>query len=368
MDKRNKTLLTVIVAAIILALGFLAAQFFGAAVTPPPVMEVASVDGDLQQDENWTGVIDFDPDPESASESDSSPELSDDLKALEKENLRRLSQGCLTGKDCIQSIDNPKFVSALEAERDFLSGEDWVIGLYRNDEARAYPLKILNWHEIVNDKIGEEYIAVSFCPLCFTGNAFERIIEGEPSEFGVSGYLLNSNLVMYDRATDSLWEQLTGEALSGPQIGNKLKKITVSTLPWSDWKLQHPESKVLSTDTGFSRDYQLFPYGDYNTSERVLFSLEHEDDRLFEKELTYGVLVNDKSKAYPLSALEANFPEGGEFEDSVGGHPVKVTWQDGSFQVENTVTEEEVVPEIGFWFSWVAFYPDTEVYAVEEEA
>lgn len=287
-----------------------------------------------------------------------------DLEDLERQNRARLSQGCFAGRDCIPSIDNPQFVSASVAEADFLDNDDWVIGLFRNEEARAYPLKILNWHEIVNDKVGDEYIAISFCPLCYTGNAFERMIDGEPTEFGVSGFLMNSNLVMYDRKTESLWAQLTGEALTGPKIGERLKKITVSTLPWSDWRQQYPGTIVLSTETGFNRDYQLFPYGDYNSSDDVFFPLEHTDDRLFEKELTYGVRLYDKSKAYPLSALNEQFPEGGEFEDDIGGHPVRVIWKNGNFGIYDTVLEEEIVPEIGFWFSWASFYPDTEIYGL----
>lgn len=287
---------------------------------------------------------------------------SEDLKILEAQNMERLSQGCLGGRDCIPSIDHPQFVPAAVAEADFLHDDDWVIGLFLNDEARAYPLKILTWHEIVNDQVGDEYIAVSFCPLCFTGDAFERIVDGEPAEFGVSGYLVNSNLVMYDRTTESLWQQLTGEAIAGPQIGSRLKKITVSTLPWEDWKEQHPATQVLSTDTGFTRDYQLFPYGDYNTSDEIFFPLEHTDHRLFEKELIYGVHLYDKAKAYPLSVLEKQRPEGGEFEDNVGGHPVRVTWDNGNFRIYDTVADEEIVPEVGFWFSWAAFYPDTEIY------
>lgn len=291
--------------------------------------------------------------------------LPDELKERERQNLDRLTQGCFAGRDCIPSIDDPKFITAAQAERDFLKDDDWVVGLFRNNEARAYPLKILNWHEIVNDQVGEEYIAVSFCPLCYTGNAFERVIDGEPVEFGVSGYLLNSNLVMYDRTTESLWEQLTGEALAGPQIGNRLKKITVSTLPWADWKVQYPDTKVLSTDTGYARDYEDFPYGDYNTSGNVFFPLENRDDRLFAKELVYGVTLYDKSKAYSISDLEKSFPAGGEFDDTVGGHPVLVSWEDHNFRVTDTVTGEEIVSEIGFWFAWAAFYPDTEIYRAE---
>ena len=283
-----------------------------------------------------------------------------DLKELEKKNKARLSLGCFSGKDCIPSIDNPKFITASQAS--YLLEDEFVIGLFRNEEARAYPLSVLNWHEIVNDKVGDEYIAVSFCPLCYTGNAFIREVDGSPSEFGVSGYLINSNLVMYDRNTDSLWEQLTGKAIVGPQIGKKLKKITVSTVPWADWKEQHPDTVVLSTDTGFSRNYTEFPYGDYNTSRDIFFSVENRDDRLFEKELTYGIVVNDNAKAYSKAALDEQYPEGGEFDDTVGGHPVKVSWMNGTFTAEDYETGEEIVAEINFWFAWAAFYPGTEVW------
>lgn len=292
--------------------------------------------------------------------------LSEDLKALEEENKARLLQGCFGGKDCIPSIDDPKFVSVEEAESAYLNDEDWVIGLYRNGEARAYPLKILNWHEIVNDTVGGEAIAISFCPLCFTGNAFLREVGGEVTTFGVSGYLLNSNLVMYDRLTDSLWEQITGEAIVGSQIGDKLKKITVGTMPWPEWKEQHPNTIVLSTETGHNRDYQHFPYGDYNTTPGVYFPLEHEDSTLPEKELVYGVLLNGKAKAYVRAALDATYPDGGEFDDEIGGQPVKVKWENTILTITDSTSGEELVPEIGFWFSWVAFYVDTEIYGLDK--
>lgn len=289
-------------------------------------------------------------------------DVADALKTLEDANKLRLTQGCSAGKDCILSIDNPKFVSAALADRDFLDNSEFVIGLERGGVKRAYPISILNWHEIVNDKVGEEYIAISFCPLCYTGNAFERVVDGEPSEFGVSGYLINSNLVMYDRKTESLWEQLTGEAIVGPKTGTKLKKITVSTMPWIDWKTLHPDTMVLSTDTGYENDYKQFPYGDYNTSNDIFFALENTDDRLMKKDLIYGVKVFDKMKAYPVSSIQEEFPNGGEFEDTVGGHSVKVKIENKRFTVYDAQTREEIISQIGFWFSWVAFYPETEVY------
>jgi len=291
--------------------------------------------------------------------------LDDELKILEQQNKARLSQGCFDGKDCIKSIDDPVFVSATQADADFLNDEDWVIGLDRNGISRAYPLKIMNWHEIVNDRVGDEYIAITFCPLCFTGTAFERVVDSEPAEFGVSGYLLNSNLVMYDRNTDSLWQQLTGEAITGPKIGSKLKKITVSTMLWEDWVNTHPDTEVLSTQTGFDRDYEFYPYGNYETSKDVYFALENSDNRLFEKELTYGIVVADKSKAYSIALLDEKFPDGAEFEDTVGGHSVKIVWKDKKFSAFNLESGDEIVAEVNFWFAWAAFYPETEIYAGE---
>lgn len=287
--------------------------------------------------------------------------LNDEQKLLEKINRNKLVQGCLDGKDCIPSIDDPKFVSANSASS-FIENDEMVIGLNIGGEFKAYPVKILNWHEIVNDKIGDKYVAVTFCPLCFTGVAYERVIEDQPVEFGVSGYLLNSNLVLYDRTTDSLYEQLTGEALTGPRIGEKLNKITAWTMPFGLWKRDHPDTLVLSVDTGFERDYDLYPYGEYKDSKEIYFALENADNRLFEKDLIAGVTIGDKSKAYPFSVLRENYSDGGQFEDTVGGHPVLIKWDNQKFEAVDTVKDQQVVPVTAYWFAWAAFNPGTEIY------
>lgn len=287
--------------------------------------------------------------------------LNDEQRILEDENTRRLVQGCLDGKDCIPSIDDPKFVPASAASV-FLSDDDLVVGVNIGDESKAYPIKILNWHEVVNDEIGDKNVAITFCPLCFTGIVYERMIGDEPVEFGVSGYLLNSNLVMYDKKTDALWSQLTGEALTGAQIGKELNKITAWTVQFGVWKQDHPDTLVLSTDTGFERDYDLYPYGEYRESKEIYFALENSDNRLFEKELIIGVTVADKSKAYPVSVLKEQFPEGGEFEDSVGGHPVFIKWDKEMLTAVDTVRNVDLTPVTAYWFAWAAFYPETEIY------
>jgi hypothetical protein len=267
-------------------------------------------------------------------------------------------------KDGIPSIDSPKFETAKEAWS-WLKSDDIVFGLVLSGESRAYPQKVLVWHEIVNDTVGDDPILVTYCPLCQTSIGFERKVDGVPVEFGVSGKLFNSNLVMYNRTndkikTESLWTQIGGEAIVGDFTGKKLKKITLDTVTWKDWVEKHPETKALSRDTGFARNYDSDPYGDYYTQSGVIAPLENEDDRLFEKAIVFGIELNGKTKAYPEEELKKN----PEFEDSFAGKSLKITRSsDGSVRIKNLTDNKEIIPEIGFWFSWAAFHPDTELYS-----
>ena len=269
-------------------------------------------------------------------------------------------------KDGIPSIDNPKFDSA-QAAWDWLKSDDTVFGIVVKGEARAYPQRVIVWHEIVNETIAGEPILITYCPLCQTALAFERKIDGNEVEFGVSGKLYNSNLVMYNRtndkiSTESLWTQAGGEAIVGDFTGKKLKKITLDTVKWKDWVAKHPNTKVLSQDTGYARDYDNDPYGDYYTSAGVIAPLENEDDRLFEKAIVFGIGVGDKTKAYPEEELKKT----PKFTDEFAGKTLEITRNsDGSVRVKNITDGEEVVPEIGFWFSWAAFHPDTELYSAK---
>src|SRR3989338_4273965 len=185
-------------------------------------------------------------------------------------------------KDGIPSIDDPQFVNSLDAE--FVSDDDLVIGVNINGEQKAYPLFIMVWHEIVNDDIGGTPVAVTYCPLCFTNQVFDRNVDGKITEFGTSGKLYNSNLVMYDRNTDSQWSQALGVAITGQMTGYTLKRIPFDVARWSDWKSLYPDTLVLTTDTGFSRAYGSDPYGNYYTDSRIIFPVENKDDRLFLKE------------------------------------------------------------------------------------
>lgn len=264
-------------------------------------------------------------------------------------------------KDGIPSIDEPKYLKATEAN--FLNEDDLVMGVEIAGDARAFPIKILNWHEIVNAEIGGVPVAVTYCPLCFSGVAFKRTINGQVVEFGVSGKLYNNDLIMYNRKAgnlkENLWQQITGQAIVGELAGRKLEKIITDTIEWSNWRKSHPQTLVLSTDTGFVRDYEFSPYGDYDSSSEVFFPVENKDDRLHPKTKVFGVEIAGKFKAYPESEIEKII----EIKDSVGGNPITIKRNPQTGIVRFFDGKGgEVTPILEFWFSWVAFHPETELY------
>jgi hypothetical protein len=235
-----------------------------------------------------------------------------------------LLQGCF-GKDCIPSINNPNFESAAAAS--WLQDEDRVFGINYKGVARAYPQRILNWHEIVNDEISGEAIAVTFCPLCGSALAFKRQVSGVITEFGVSGKLHNSDLVMYDRYEGSLWQQITGEAIVGPaaQRDEILEKVPIITTSWGEWRKEHPDTQVLSRDTGFVRDYDRYPYGTYEQDDELYFGVKNLNKQLPIKTVVYGVEINGVSKAYP----EDVFAQTPVISDKVGGNSIRLEKTEG---------------------------------------
>ena len=297
--------------------------------------------------------------------------------------------------DGIPPIDHPIFIGAADAS--FLSDQgDWVIGLHYRGEAKAYPLQIMVWHEIVNDVVGGMPIAVTYCPLCYSVDAYVRVIDGKNVTFGTSGRLYNNNLVMYDRSTGSLWSQIWGQAIGGNLSGRTLRRVPVDVLPWGEWKILYPDTLVLSRQTGHPRPYGDDPYGGYYYSNEIFFPLTYTDGRLPAKTIVWGFIFNGSAKAYPLEALPAI-----SFADDVGGEPVLV-WKLGhdvrffdptlngvrlTFPSRNGTTVDEQThsawsfdgmavsgplkgsslirysPETAFWFAWAAFYPDTSLYS-----
>lgn len=265
-------------------------------------------------------------------------------------------------RDAIPAIDNPKFESVGEANK-WLKDDDLVFGLEAEGIARAYPQRILNWHEIVNDEIAGQKISVTFCPLCGSAVAYKSFIEvdGEKvkTSFGVSGKLYNSDLVMYDRETETLWSQITGKAISGNLVGQKLEMVSIQTLSWKDWKKLYSNSQVLSRETGYSRNYDVYPYADYETSRKVNFPVKTRDARLHEKAVIWGVVADGDAKAYPENKVKVQRTK---LKDKIGNIEVELLYKDGKLGVKRLDTGEMLVPIRNFWFAWVAFYPNTELY------
>ena len=297
--------------------------------------------------------------------------------------------------DGIPSIDDPKFAEA-ENENN-VSDSDIVLGLEINGEAKAYPLSILVWHEIVNDNVGGTPVAVTYCPLCFTNQVFERVIDGQAVEFGTSGKLYNSNLVMYDRMTGTYWSQGLGLAIRGELTGLSLKIIPFDVISWGDWKKLHPDSVVLTTNTGHIRAYGVDPYGDYYTDPRIIFPVEHKNDTFHPKEIVLGFQEGSVYKAYPQANVESSVV----INDQVNDKPILlVSLYSGNARAFDRMLDGEILEfayknnkivdtktnsewnydgvaisgelagakltRLGFnpsfWFEWVAFHPQTLVY------
>jgi hypothetical protein len=262
-------------------------------------------------------------------------------------------------KDGIPAIDRPRFVNAAGAK---LADEDRVLGIAREGIVRAYPVRILNWHEVVNDQFGPKPVVVTYCPLCGTGMAFEPPEETRATGFGVSGLLFNSDVLLYDRATQSLWSQILSKAISGPLKGRVLPSVPLSHTSWVDWRRRHPGTQVLSTVTGYERDYGRDPYAGYDRVPRLIFDVQHRDGRHPLKEWVLGLRINGTAKAYPFSVLERVVDRAGTLQDKVGGHRLTIRY-DRVHRTAEAVDEQgrPLAGILAFWFAWVAFHPETEV-------
>ncbi len=321
-------------------------------------------------------------------------------------------------KDGIPAIDEPQVVSVDEADA-WLEPQEPVILVQVGDEARAYPIQILMWHEIVNDMVGGVPVTVTFCPLCNSGVAFERTFDGQVLDFGTTGRLRYSNLIMYDRQTETWWQQATGEAIAGEFTSRQLTFVPASLISWADFKAAYPEGKVLSRETGYRRSYGQNPYDGYDNVNNLPF--------LYRGPETPGALppmarvvtvdLNGEAVGYPYDVLQ----EVHMANDTVGGVPIVVLWAPGTasaldalsvaggddvgaattfsrqldgqtltfvFDGDRIVDErtgsewdvlgqavsgslkgrqlEPVVSINHFWFSWAAFRPETRIYSADQ--
>jgi hypothetical protein len=316
-------------------------------------------------------------------------------------------------RDGIPSIDDPRFVSQAEAS-EWLASNEPVVVLEIDGDARAYPLQILTWHEIVNDTVGGVPVIVTFCPLCNSAVVFERTLDGVVMEFGVSGLLRNSDLVMYDRVTESLWQQVTGQGIVGEMTGAQLTFVPASIVSMEDFSSAFPKGVVLSRETGYTRSYGRNPYAGYDNIGQNPFLFDGIPDerlRAMERVVTvaldgvdiaysYSLLselgaINDSQNGQDLvvlhdfgtsSALGAVFIADGEdigatgvFDPHLDGRKLTFVREDGEIKdletgsswdilgraVSGPLEGEVLTPIVHgdhFWFAWAAFKPDTLIY------
>jgi hypothetical protein len=316
-------------------------------------------------------------------------------------------------KDGIPPLDSPEFVSVPEADS-WLKAVEPVILIEVEGDARAYPIQILMWHEIANDTVGGLPLTITFCPLCNTAIAFKRTVNGQVLDFGTTGRLRYSNLIMYDRQTESWWQQATGEAIVGEQTGTQLEFYPATMISWQDFKTKHPDGSVLSRETGFARDYGKNPYFGYDDINQTPFLYSGETpDQLPPMARVLTIDMNDEAVAYPYDVLS----EAKVINDSVGGQDVVVFWAQGTASaldagsipagrdvgaaiaysrlldgqiltfkiadgkildeqtnsawnisgqaVSGELKGKQLTPVVSinhFWFSWAAFKPETRIY------
>jgi len=309
------------------------------------------------------------------------------------------------GKDGIPSIDAPKFVTANSVAATAMANDTLVVGTYLDGVAKAYPHEVLDWHEVVNDLHGATPVTLSYCPLTGSAIGWKNNSANGDSTFGVSGLLYNSNLILYDRQTGSNWSQMQQRAVSGLRAAESLASQQVLTIEttWEQWRRWFPDTLLLSQETGFSRSYGVYPYGDYLTSPSTLFATRNSDDtRLFAKSRALGVFIDDSIKVYQISSFEADYQV---INDRVGDQDVVVIGSaEGRFalafsrQFEGEALEFQAIydgqrllirDQLGrqwdlfgvgvsedvsgerldfvthytaFWFAWTAFFDDIEIH------
>ena len=266
-------------------------------------------------------------------------------------------------RDGIPALTDPKFVPIHEV--DFMKDDDILVSVTTNGETRGYPFRILNWHEVVNDQVGDDAFVVSYCPLCGTAFVFDADVDGVRHHFGVSGLLFQNNLLMYDQETESLWSQFALQGVSGRKMGAKLTWRFSRQMTWRDWKREFSGGKLMSNDTGFDRfffDYNFDPYGDYAVGDGPRFPTQQPvRDDLPAMEWIWGVTVGDVAKAYPLNRLPDSLP----IRDNLNGARLELVLDADarSVRVTNLDTRTPLDNGVGaFWFSWQDFFPDTEVF------
>ncbi|GJM04784.1 MAG: hypothetical protein DHS20C09_07750 [marine bacterium B5-7] len=260
-------------------------------------------------------------------------------------------------RDVIPALTDPLFTPV---NKDKVKEDSRVLGVYVNGIAKAYPLKIMNWHEIVNDKFDDQAVLITYCPLCFSGIAFNPVFNGKRHFFGVSGLLYNSDVLLYDRQTESLWSQIMSKAISGKYVNQVMETFPVVNTTLRAWLAKHPDSLILSKETGYARNYEADPYFKYRQSNELMFSVKFRSQGYHPKELVLGISLNDISKAYPLSELSR---ADGFIKDNIAGKEIYISYNKDEQSGIISDSDCKLLPAITmFWFAWYAFNPETEIF------
>ncbi len=235
-------------------------------------------------------------------------------------------------KDDIPSIDEPAYESVASADV-YLNDVGKGLAVEVGSRARFYPFQILVWHEVVNDTLNGRDLLVTFDPLTYASAVYDR-----GDMFGVSGKLWNSNTLLYDRTTESLWSQLRGEAIEGTLAGTRLTRYSSEVMAWATYKIEYPYGQVLSRETGADRDYTQDPYDGYYESAAIWFPLDREDPRLAPKSFVFGVERQGAAVAFPVDSLE-------------------------EFDTIQAIVQENDILVPSYWFAWAAMHPETQLYS-----
>lgn len=311
------------------------------------------------------------------------------------------------GKDGIPALEDPEMVTAASMDF-FFKPTDLVVGFKSGNDIRAYPHAMLDYHEIINDTYIDKSVAITYCPLTGTAIGWSRNLNGQTTSFGVSGLLYQTNLMPYDRLTNSTWSQMRLDCVNGNLIGTTVKTYQVVETTWATWKEMYPQTSVLSLNTGFNRSYFRFPYTqggqDYRTSNSFfLFPFSPNDDRLPTKDRVLGIIIDGQAKVYPINSMEdqvtviedlfievplvivgsrsKNFIMA--FETTTGQGPslsltpvqnqLPVVMEDNEGNQWSVFGEALSGPRtgqrlkatqslIGYWFTFGSFYPTPEIY------
>ena len=265
-------------------------------------------------------------------------------------------------KNKIPALINPKMLSA--SEDTYINDDDEVAGLSIDGEAHAFPLRILNYHEAVNTKVGNHSVAITYCPLCKSLVAYDRIHNDQELTFRISGQLFNSNVLLYTEGQkdDPLYSQMMNTQISGENSGNKLKIIPIELTSWKSWKKRYPDTKVMSAKSKFYRNYTVNPYYTYFLTEKLMFPIKKHDDRHPRKAIVLGLWSGDTFQAYPVREFVMD-AKSKEINVTINNKNVTIYYDNDAKSLRVVKADKGVEWMYSFWFAWYAFHPETELYS-----